>query len=181
MQLKQLVPEEFCLRCDVCCRFSQAHTVWAPLFTDSEIKYLVKKNILPALVFTGHSETKIAKDRSGSMPICIQRINLIEHNGCFICPCFNPSDHSCKIYADRPFECQLYPFLLMRKDDKFYLVQDKKCPYLNKIKEPRLKGYINYLKEEFKKEDILSFLRQNQELFAEYPTTDLKLLFSIVV
>ena len=176
MQLKQLIPEEFCLRCDVCCRFPQAHTVWAPLFADSEIKYLVEKDILPPLVFTDYQKTKIANNSSN---VSAQRINLIKYKDYFICPCFNPPNSKCKIYGNRPFECQLYPFLLTKKGDKFYLTQDKKCPYLDGLEQSQLKEYVNYLKKEFRKEDVVFFLKQNLVLFTEYPAVDLKLLFPI--
>lgn len=169
MQLKQFIPQEFCLKCDVCCRFYQDHCVWAPLFTESEISCLVKKSILSSLIFT----TSATANTGG------QRINLLKHQDYFVCPCFNPSDSKCKIYIYRPFECQLYPFLLTREGTQFYLAQDKKCPYLNITGEHKIKAYAGYLKNEFKKKDTISFLRQNQELFAEYPTADLKLLFPI--
>jgi len=174
MQLKQLIPEEFCLRCDVCCRFPQAHTKWAPLFTESEIKDLINRNILPPLLFTDYP-----KDKKDSYNIDAKRINLVEYKDYFICPCFNPPDCKCRIYTKRPFECQLYPFLLTRQGDKLYLSQDNKCPYLNEAKEDRLNKYTDYLRAEFKKEESISFLKQNPELFTEYPATDLELLFSI--
>ncbi|MBL7197004.1 MAG: YkgJ family cysteine cluster protein [Candidatus Omnitrophica bacterium] len=181
MQLKRLIPQEFCLRCDICCRFPQNDTVWTPLFTNSEVKYLVENDILPPLVFTSHPKTKIRKNSCSPEKIGAQRINLIGHKDYFICPCLEPSDYKCKIYADRPLECQLYPFLLTKKEGQFYLAQDKKCPYLDIADETKLKFYINYLKAELEKEDMVSFLKQNQELFVEYPATDLKLLFPIDV
>lgn len=169
MQLKQFIPKEICLQCDVCCRFHQARTIWVPLFTESEIRYLAEKNILPSLMFTSGTANK----KGG------RRINLIEQENCFICPCFNPSDSKCKIYQNRPFECQLYPFLLVKDGLRFYLAQDKKCPYLNIIEDNKTKTYTDYLRKEFNKNNIISLLRQNRELFAEYPPADLKLLFSI--
>jgi Fe-S-cluster containining protein len=163
MPLKQLVPEEFCLKCDVCCRFPESHTVWAPLFTESEIKHLVDCDILPPLLFT------------------TQRINLIPHKDYFICPCFNPDDKKCKIYADRPFECRLYPFLLARKDNKFYLALDKKCPYLENLSQDEIKSYTDYLKKELESKANKSFLKNNPDLFSDYPAADLKLLFSLKI
>ena len=210
MQLKQLIPEEFCLRCDVCCRFPQAHTKWAPLFTESEIKDLINEDILSSLLFTplektidkvdkgmSHCDSMLPsaqtdrkrsslteftdhpKDKKVNYSIDAKRINLIEYKDYFICPCFNPPDCKCRIYIKRPFECQLYPFLLTRQGDKPHLSQHNKCPYLNEVKEDRLNKHIDYLRTEFKKEENINFLKQNPELFTEYPAMDLKLLFSI--
>ncbi|MDD5004998.1 MAG: YkgJ family cysteine cluster protein [Candidatus Omnitrophica bacterium] len=177
MLFKQLVPQDFCLSCDVCCRFTEPQTIWAPLFTKEEIEYLVEKDILPPLVFTGHPENQTKKDKNKISSA--QRINLVNYKDYFICPCFDVFDSHCKIYAERPFECQLYPFLLVRKSNKFYLAMDKKCPYLNKVQKNQLKTYTDYLRKEFAKKKVLSFLRQNQELFCEYPSGDLELLFSL--
>ena len=170
MQLKQFVPQEFCLRCDVCCRFPQPDTVWAPLFTGSEIRRLVENGTLPPVVFTNHHKD----NRSGA-----QRIKLLDNTDNFICSCFNPCDHKCKIYDYRPFECQLYPFLLTRKDNKLYLSKDKGCPYCNSGSEDIIRDQIDYLKKEFQKEDMCSFLKQNQELFVEYPSSNIEILFPI--
>jgi Fe-S-cluster containining protein len=176
MPLKQLVPEEFCLRCDVCCRFPELHTVWSPLFTESEIKHLVEKDILPPLLFTLPPDS-LPKNKTKQHKT--QRIDLITHKDYFICPCFNSDDSKCKIYANRPFECVLYPFLLVRKGKKSYLAIDKKCPYIENLNQGEIKSYADYLKKELNKKSIKSFLENNPELFAEYPATDLKLLFSI--
>lgn len=176
MPLKQLVPEEFCLRCDVCCRFPEAHTVWSPLFTKSEIKHLVDKDILPPLLFT-LAQDNLAKSKATQHKT--QRIDLIAYKDYFICPCFNPSDNKCKIYTNRPFECVLYPFLLVRKGKKSFLAVDKKCPYVENLSQDEIKTYSDYLKKELNKKSVKSFLEDNPELFAEYPPVDLKLLFSI--
>ncbi|MDD5617971.1 MAG: YkgJ family cysteine cluster protein [Candidatus Omnitrophica bacterium] len=176
MPLKQLVPEEFCLSCDVCCRFADLHTIWSPLFTDKEIKHLVEKDILPALLFTLPSDSA-SKNKTKQHKT--QRINLLEHKDYFICPCFNPGDSKCKIYDNRPFECVIYPFLLTRKNNKFYLAADKKCPYLGNLKEDEIKSYAEYLKKELQKDKNKTFLKNNPELFTDYPATDLELFFPL--
>ncbi|MFH1622642.1 MAG: YkgJ family cysteine cluster protein [Candidatus Omnitrophota bacterium] len=172
MKLKQLIPEEYCLKCDVCCRFVEPHSIWSPLFTNSEINYLVEKDILPPLVFTTHPDTQKNNPRA-------QRINLIQDRDIFICPCFNSPDNRCKIYIDRPFECRLYPFLLTKKEGQIYLAIDKKCPYLNSVEEDKIKSYTGYLKRELKKPEAISFVKQIKDLFLDYPPKDLEFLFSI--
>ena len=175
IQLKQFIPKEFCLRCDVCCRFPESDSAWGPLFTKSEVKCLVEKDILPPLVFTIRPKDKDHKFRKlGSL-----RINLIEHKDGFVCPCLNVSLHECKIYADRPFECRFYPFLLVKRENKLYVAKDKKCPYFDAAKESVVKNYIDYLKNELNRNDIIDFLKQNQGLFTDYPAVDLELLFPV--
>lgn len=179
MQLKQFIPKRFCLKCDVCCRFQDKYSIWAPLFLIAEIKYLVGNNILPPLLFTTSYPIATKEYIDNKKDNTAQHINLIRHKDYFICPCFDPSDSKCKIYINRPFECQLYPFLLTRKDNKFYLALDKKCLFLKIANEDRTKNYIDYIEKEFNKKEAKDFLKQNEELFTEYPATDLKLLFQI--
>ncbi|MFC1646242.1 YkgJ family cysteine cluster protein [Candidatus Omnitrophota bacterium] len=174
IQLKQFIPREFCLRCDVCCRFLGSDSIWAPLFTKSEVKYLVNNDILPPLVFTIHPKDKDLKADQA-------RINLVEHKDCFVCPCLEVSSHKCKIYTDRPFECRFYPFLLVKRENEFYVAKDKKCPYFDAAKENVVKNYIDYLKNDFNRDDSISFLKQNQELFTVYPAADLELLFPLEI
>lgn len=173
MLLEQFVPQEHCLKCDVCCRFLESHTIWAPLFTLAEIKHLVENDILPPAIFT---EIKKSKKNNKTQS---HRINLIKYKDYFICPCLNPLDHRCKIYNDRTFECQLYPFLLAKTNGKFYLAVDNKCPYFNTAGQDKIKNYTTYLEKEFRNNKLNSFLKQHPELFSEYPTSDLKLLFPI--
>ena len=159
--LKQFIPQEICLGCDICCRFTSCDTIWAPIFTEEEIKLLVDSNTLPPLLFT---ETKSKHTH---------RINLKPYKDYFICPCFNPQDNKCKIYHDRPFECRLYPFLLVKEKDKFCLAYDKKCAYMKDDTNKDREGYVECLRSEFKKKENQAFLRQHQELFFEYPLDDI--------
>ena len=170
MQLKQLVPQEFCLRCDVCCRFPQADSVWVPLFTKTEVRHLVENDILPPIVFTTHP------DQEKITPL---KINLITHEDYYICPCLEPQEHKCKIYEQRPFECRIYPFLLVKNKDKLYLAKDNKCPYFKSGPSDRINTFIEDFKKELQKKEMIYFLRANVDLFTEYPTEDLELLFSI--
>jgi Fe-S-cluster containining protein len=48
----------------------------------------------------------------------------------FICSFLNLNDNKCKIYARRPFECQLYPFLINLKGKRIILNLDLNCQYL---------------------------------------------------
>ena len=161
IHIEQFIPQDLCLACDTCCRFNLPETIWSPLFTAEEIKELVGNNIIPPLFFT---------EKKGSRA---HRINLEPFREHFICPCFDPKDKKCKIYSSRPFECRLYPFLLVKKENKFYLAYDRKCAYFSNGDKKRIEEYRDYLKNEFQKENSLLFLREHLELFARYPLDDI--------
>ena len=73
----------------------------------------------------------------------------------------------------------MYPFLLVKKQGKFYLARDNNCLYFKSGPEDKIKTYIEYLKKELQKKEMVYFLKENLELFTEYPEEHLELLFPI--
>ncbi|MBN1405515.1 MAG: YkgJ family cysteine cluster protein, partial [Candidatus Omnitrophica bacterium] len=64
----------------------------------------------------------------------------------FICSFLNPEKNKCKIYSSRPFECELYPFLINQKDEKIFLAVDANCPLVKeKSNTAEFKKYAHYL------------------------------------
>jgi Fe-S-cluster containining protein len=130
MNIKQFIPQEVCLKCQGCCRFKEADSVWSPCLLDEEIQDLLDREIPPAF---------ITIDRR------LRPIPNPEGKG-FICPFFNLKDNKCKIYAFRPLECQLYPFLISLRGKKVYLAVDLNCPYAKEnLNTERFKEYTAYL------------------------------------
>jgi hypothetical protein len=117
-ELPQLVPSHVCLQCDVCCRFPERSSFLRPFFTAEEIARAVAAGLNP----------RHFPDASGG------QIELIPHPAGegFICPAFDPATSQCLIYADRPFDCRLYPLTLMwdRHHEQVLLGWDTKCPFL---------------------------------------------------
>src|SRR4029078_6069740 len=120
--LPQLVPSSACFRCDICCRFPDPDSVLRPYFSGEEIDRSVE-HALPAAAFP---------DRHGSQVVLVPDAN----GDGFHCPAFESDSGTCRLYDDRPLDCQLYPLALMwntaQKDR--VLGWDKKCPCM----EPQL-------------------------------------------
>lgn len=130
--------------------------MWLPLLLNEEIAHLLKNNFPPAVI----SQDK----RIRSEPY------LKENN--FICSFFMPEDNKCKIYALRPFECQLYPFLINRKDDKIFLALDLKCPFVKENSgNQKFKEYIQYLTDLFHAPSTIKIIRQNPQVMQIYGDT----------
>jgi Fe-S-cluster containining protein len=169
IKLKQFVLREACSFCEVCCRYLEKDTVWAPLFLFDEILELTEKNILPSCLFT-HAATDVRRPA---------RINLVLGATHFICPCFNPQKNMCKIYEYRPLDCQLYPFLLVRRGKKVFLALDQKCPYTKNITATQaFKDYVEFLLGFFASEDFIQLIKKNPEFIQEYPQ-DVEILESL--
>jgi Fe-S-cluster containining protein len=151
--IKQIIPKEFCLKCQGCCRFAQADSVWSPCLMDEEIQELLDKDIPSAFI-------------TAQRKIC-----LIKHpsQDGFICPFLETKGNHCKIYALRPFECQLYPFLLTLRGTKIILTVDINCPYIkDNLKTSALKEYSEYLTAFLNSPEQIEILKDNSHLLQAY-------------
>jgi Fe-S-cluster containining protein len=116
--LPQLVPSRTCLQCDVCCRFPDPDSALRPYFTENEITGAL----------AGGIEETAFPDRRGSQVILVP---APDGEG-YLCPAFDAATSTCRIYAQRPLDCQLYPLALMwdERQDQVLLGWDTKCPFM---------------------------------------------------
>jgi len=153
-QLKQFVPQEVCLKCLGCCRFSELNSAWLPCLLEEEIQGLVDRKGIPAATIS--LEKKI-------VPI------VREGKEGFFCPFLGTEDNKCRIYNLRPFECQLYPFLINLRDKKIILTVDLNCPYISeKINSPEFKSYVQYLNEFLNAPAQIKILKDNPQVLQAY-------------
>jgi Fe-S-cluster containining protein len=151
--IKQFVPEEFCLKCLGCCRFKEQDSVWAPCLLEEEAQDLMDKDIPAAYI---SSQRKIMLLPDGQ-----------EDN--FVCPFLEAKENKCKIYSLRPFECQLYPFLINLRQKRVLLTVDLNCPYLKeKINTPGFKEYVEYLTSYLNSPQQLRRLKDNPQVLQAY-------------
>lgn len=155
--IKQFVPEEVCLKCQGCCRFKEAVGVWLPGVLNEEEDTL-KKNSLPC-----SQDKKIA-------PV------FSEKEGIFFCPLLNRKENKCAIYSERFFDCQLYPFVITRKQEKVYLAVDLNCVFIkNNFKSTVFERYVEYLLGLLHSRVYQNILRNNPQITQIYPeVTDIK-------
>jgi len=127
--------------------------VWLPCLMEEEIQDLLDKNIPPAT---------ISIDRK------IQPVPHPDNEG-FICAFFDLPQNKCKIYEYRPFECQLYPFLINLRGKKVILTVDLNCPYVKEnLQTKEFKEYTDYLVNFLKCPAQLRLLKDNPQLLKTY-------------
>ena len=69
----------------------------------------------------------------------------------------------------RPFECQLYPFLLNLRGKKIILTVDLNCPYVKeKMNTPEFKEYVSYLTAFLNSPEQLEILKDNPHILQAY-------------
>ncbi len=148
---KQFVTSSICLKCDGCCRFKEPDSRWRPYISEVEKKSVGQKIFGPSVVFP---DGKI-----GTTPCA---------SG-FLCHFFNNKDNTCGIYHARPFDCQLYPFLLGKEQDTPVVYVHLNCPYVQEhFGTPVYQEYVEYLKEFFLKKNVRDFLAANPTLLTDY-------------
>lgn len=153
--LKQFVPSEFCLKCKLCCRFSQQDSIWSPCLLDEEIQALLdKKDISSTYISSKHRLFLISNPQKQES---------------YICPFLNIADNKCRIYDFRPFECQLYPFLINFRHNKIILTVDLNCPYLREhLNAKESKEYTEYLTAFLNNPGQIKILKNNPHLLINY-------------
>ena len=159
--LYQIIPSEVCFSCDVCCRFLEADSPLAPIFTEIETQQVIAHGTDPAL-FRPQADGKSAQ------------IQLKRHKDFYICPFFEPETSHCTIYPMRPLDCQLYPFALMLSEDgsEVVLGVDILCPFgeehlETEIFQWHIRHVINYVESEAVRAQILA----NWHLIGDYQDT----------
>jgi len=151
--IKQFVPQEYCLKCKGCCRFKEADSAWSPCLLDEEIQDLLDKNI-PAVYISGTRK--------------IMPVSNPKEEG-FVCPFLGMQDNKCRIYELRPFECQLYPFLINLRNKKVILSVDLNCPYIyEKTGTREFKDYLDHLGAYLNSPKQLKVLKDNPQIIQAY-------------
>lgn len=116
--LPQHVPSATCLQCDVCCRFPERDSFLRPYFTVGEIEQAISRGIDPTYFpDLGGCQVELVSSPTGEG---------------YICPCFDPHTSQCRIYEQRPIDCQIYPLAVMWSVDETQVLLgwDTKCPFL---------------------------------------------------
>lgn len=156
MEFEQFVPSEVCLKCDGCCRFKEPGTIWRPKMTQEEAAF-VKTSGLAQKIFSADlvDEQQFIRTKPGC--------------GEHLCQFFNPGDHTCAIYQARPFECELYPYVISRGENGTALYVHLNCPHVEaNHQKSYMTQYNRYLKDFFKRSDVRGFLQRNREYLNDY-------------
>lgn len=156
-EMKQFVPSEVCLGCDGCCRFKEEDSAWRPRITDSEKKQISTKPGLADKIF---SKVKVGDDHQLTTVLC---------HGLHICTFFNPEHNTCGIYHARPFDCQLYPFVMTRNEGRAVVSVHLLCPHIQEKKDSEeFVQYAQYLRGFFARPDVITFLQKNPFMIGDY-------------
>ncbi len=150
LSLKQFVPSEICLKCDGCCRYKEPSSAWRPKLG------LRDQESLAELITAGDVLDK-------------GYITTIQACGQHFCRFLNQGDNTCSIYAKRPFECLLYPFIISQTPEAVKVYVHLSCPFVqDHLSHEDYDAYVAYLKGFFRREDVRGFLSANKAMWHDY-------------
>ena len=142
----QFVTQEVCLSCEGCCRFQASDSCWRPK--------LLKREQFPEF-----------KGRLTDEGI----LKTLPYKEIQKCIFFYESDNICKVYPMRPFECHLYPFLLVKKGENVGLSVHLACPYVQDHRgDKEFEDYVEYLKKFFLEGEAKELLRDYTRIANDY-------------
>ncbi len=145
---KQFLLSDVCLSCLGCCRFKDEKSEWRAKVGSKEVEGC--KEILKCLDERNYLKTQKDGD-----------VNL--------CSFLHSEENVCAIYDSRPFECQLYPFILIKDKGEIGVYVHLSCPYVqDNLNSEVFAEYVKYLKIFFQEKDVHLFLQQNKEIVGDY-------------
>ncbi len=154
LTVPQFVPQKVCVSCDGCCRFKDEQSLWRPKISADEIDSDLK---LTDKIF--------AKDKLDTL----KQLKAVVEKGVCRCVHFDLQANLCKIYEDHPFDCALYPFLLMRQEKEVFVGVHLNCPFIqNEYGRDAFEAFVLTLRGYFSQENIHKFLQRNLHLATDY-------------
>ncbi|MBU5689753.1 MAG: YkgJ family cysteine cluster protein [Candidatus Aenigmatarchaeota archaeon] len=146
-----------CQECRGCCKFSKDDEYFSPVFTKKEIE-------------NAKINRKMFKQKSKN----VFQINLIKSKlgNYLVCPFLDEETHLCKIYANRPMDCKLWPIIFMfdkNGKDIFLACFDKSfCKILENMSEDEFIEYKKNVMEFIKSNKLIYQLKEHKELIWNY-------------
>ncbi len=152
--LPQIVPEPWCLKCKICCRFPEPENAQLPTWSSRERQWAFQAGGAP-------SWFKAAADSPSLLP------QLSPCGSGYRCPAFHEQTNGCSIYSERPLDCRLYPFVLTKDSGgtKAVLSVDTKCPYIQEHgSSPEVSAYTQTLARYLETPAGLEYLKTNPKI-----------------
>ena len=163
--MEQIVHHEQCLRCHECCRFRADRQDFAPIFTIEEVERIrAAGKALPE--FTPFKAT------DNVLQIRLKQAENDDPVYPYVCPFLDETDYRCTIYETRPFDCRVWPFIVLKEAEtgqvKLAHFTGSACLAVEEASEAAFEAYENYMKQFVTSANFLGFLRQYPQLIWDH-------------
>jgi hypothetical protein len=127
--LSEILSHETCGNCQICCSFTREDVWETPLFFE-ETKQILKERFSKVMVKPAGKE---AYTFSMEFP---------EEEEIIFCPVLDRHT-GCKLGEDKPFDCKIWPFRIMKQEDKLVITIAALCPALGNKDIQKLQAFLN--------------------------------------
>lgn len=157
--MKQIVQHEQCQRCRECCRFRADRQYFAPLFTQEEIDRIrAVRADMPE--FTPYNE------RQTVFQIKLKQAEIDDPVYQYVCPFLDEVNYACTVYDMRPFDCQVWPFIVLQEAGRTMLAHftGDVCLALDEADQTDFEVYKDYFAALVTSEKFLTFIKTYPDL-----------------
>jgi len=150
MMLTKLLSREDCAKCGECCIFSR-YDIWEQPALSADVRQKAEM-LLPDAEF-------VAKGKES----CLFRIRETDKYDLFLCPLLD-TENGCMLDAEKPFECQIYPFQVTEINSHLAIILSMLCDVT--AKKP-ISELVDFLKEGTA-EKIFSYAQLHPDVIRPY-------------
>lgn len=163
--MRQIVHHEQCRRCRECCRFRANRQDFAPIFTAEELDAIRQvTDSMPAFV--------PFKDSGNIFQIQLAKAKIEDPVYPYVCPFLDEDKYECTIYDVRPFDCRIWPFIILKLSDtgevKLAHFTADACLALEEASMEDFGEYEADMQQMVTSESFLRFLNEHPDLIWEH-------------
>jgi len=144
--LKGLLSPSSCAECRVCCVFDR-DDYWEMPLIKPELSALIEKNF---------PEVKIKK-----IGVCGVFEADFDEDGLATCPML--TETGCKLGENKPFDCRVWPFRVMKKDDLLFLTLSPVCETVSSLPVSKISEFAAKLSQ-----TVFDEAESNPEMIKDY-------------
>ncbi|MDE6088009.1 MAG: hypothetical protein K2G25_06445 [Oscillospiraceae bacterium] len=148
--LKKLLTQNTCAKCRQCCIFSN-YDVWDLPVLSGEIREQCR-TVLPELEF-------ISKGTESYL----FRIKKTDPDGLFACPVLD-LENGCLLGDQKPFDCQIFPFQIVRIQNRNAIVLSRLC---DSMMNTPVRKLTDFLEQELAQK-IFSYAQEHPDVIRYY-------------
>lgn len=125
--LKKLLAPQTCAECRICCLFDEDDKWETPVVTDETKNFIT--SVKPETEFIPHGNSALMK------------MNFSEADKLYHCPML--SEKGCTLGSEKPFDCRIWPFRIMKLNSSLVLTISPVCPSVIKTPLSDLVDFVN--------------------------------------
>ena len=152
------------LRCRQCCKFEKEDDPWVPILTEEEMAKINRK------VADGRGCFK--RYKNSSTVFQVRPVKSSKNPKIYVCPFLDEPSHICNIYAIRPLDCRLWPFIFMKhKNGKGLFLgcwHKRFCPSLSRMSDEERTALKARTVAWVEKRGLVQLVKKMPEMILDY-------------